>query len=339
MFTLKGLTKTFFVMSLFFVGCSSKKYYEPKEVFSASSVISSSNEEVELLNREGGTLKSGKYISKEGVSKFSLKNGYRFLNENSKYVLATNAKGKLTLLDKNTNKVLQSIELKIPVVSATVSNNLIAYVLNDNSFGLYNIETKEKIMQSRSGTTYAIDTRTASPIFIDTIAVFPMLDGKIIIVNSQNTNSSKVVYISSQKVFNNVIFLGRIGDTMIASTASKIMTLGNAGKKMYKSNISEVVVDKDKLYLFTKEGSVIRLSTSLEVLAQKKYKFAHFSVATAFDNKIYALDQQGSLIVMNDNLTKEKTYELDSVDNPAYISQKKLYKDGKVINLSKLGYE
>ena len=335
----KTLVRGVFILLLLLVGCSNKKYYSPKEVFSASFAISPLNEKVVNLSREGTTLASGKYLSSKGLSNFSLKNGFRFLNENEKYVLATNPKGMLKVIDKETHQTFQTITLKIPVVSATIKDSMIAYVLNNNSFGLYDIASKEKLMQSRSGKIYAIDTRSASPMFIDNIAVFPMLDGKIIIVNSQNTNSSRVVYISSSKVFNNVIFLSRIGDIMVASTSSQIITLGGAGKKSFKANISEVVVDKEKLYLFTKEGEVKRLSSTLEVLASKKYKFVHYSVATAFDNKLYALDQQGTLIVMNDALKKTKNYDLGKVDEPAYISQQKLYKDGEIIDLSQLGYE
>ena len=54
---------------------------------------------------------------------------------------------------------------------------------------------------------------------------------------------------------------------------------------------------------------------------------------------MYALDQQGSLIVMNSELTKSKIYDLGEVDEPAFITGTKLYKDGRVIELSKLGYE
>jgi len=334
----KGLVSIIFALFFLFIGCSNKKYYEPKEIFSPAHAIVSSSESINSLTREGATLESGNYLSKQGISSFSLEEGYRFLNEDGRYVLVSNPDGILKVIIKASHKTSQDINLLVPVVSATIHNDIIAYVLNDNSFGLYNMKTKQKLMQSRSGKMYVIDTRSASPLFIDNIAVFPMLDGKIIIVNSENTNSSRVVYISNEKVFNNVIFLGRIGDTLIASTPSKVLSFGSE-KNIYKANISEVAIDKEKLYLFTKEGSVKRLDTHLKVLAEKKYKFAHYSVATAFDNKVYALDQRGSLIVMNDSFTKDKTYALDKVEEPAYISQKKLYKDGKVIDLSTLGYE
>jgi outer membrane protein assembly factor BamB len=107
----------------------------------------------------------------------------------------------------------------------------------------------------------------------------------------------------------------------------------------YRANISEVAVNNGKVYLFTKEGKVVALSRHLKVVGTSKFKFAHFSAGTAFDGRVFALDQQGSLIVLNSDLTKSKIYDVGAVDEPAFITGTKLYKDGKVIELSKLGYE
>jgi hypothetical protein len=194
-------------------------------------------------------------------------------------------------------------------------------------------------MESHSEQTFAIDTRAASPIFIDNLTVMPMLDGKLIIVNSANTENAKVVYLSSNKVFNNIIYLSRMGNTMVAATPKRLITLGGEGKRDYRANISEVTILNDSIYLFTKEGEVKRLDKNLHLLKETKFKFAHFSVATAFANRLFALDQQGSLIVMKSDLSKYKIYDLGSVDDSAFITGTKLYKDGDVIKLSKLGYE
>jgi outer membrane protein assembly factor BamB len=175
--------------------------------------------------------------------------------------------------------------------------------------------------------------------FIENLAVMPMLDGKLIIININDTENAKVVYISSEPAFNNVIYLSRMGNTMVAATPKRLITLGNTGKLEYKTNISEVAIDGKKIYLFTKEGKILALNSQLELLATSKFKFAHYAAATAFGGRVYALDQQGSLIVLNSTLTKSKVYNVGAVDEPAFMTGTKLYKDGKVIELSKLGYE
>jgi len=325
--------------ALLFSGCSSKKYFEPEKTFSASNAVHSYGDTMVDLSRNGGTLASGRYVGKSGVSKIKIPEGYRFLNENSKYVLTTNVEGMLNVIDKKTQKSVHTVNLEIPVVAASIQNGLIGYVLNNNTFGVYRMSDKSKLVESRSEKTFAIDTRAASPMFIENLLVMPMLDGKLIIVDIYNAENAKVVYISSEKNFNNVIYLSRKGNTMVAATPKRVITLGDSGQNEYQANISEVAVTANRIYLFTKEGKIIALSHALEELKTTKYKFAHYAVATAFGGRVYALDQQGSLIVLNADLSKSKIYELGEVDEPAFITGTKLYKDGKIIELSKLGYE
>lgn len=337
---MKGLSLCIFTAAAVLIsGCSSKKYFEPENTFSASNASSSYGGSITDLSRDGGTLKSGRYIGKSGISTINLGEGYRFLNESDRYVLAANAEGILKVIDKKTKESVRAISLHVPVVSATIQNGVIAYILNSNTFGLYQMAGNRKLVESRSEATFAIDTRAASPIFIDSLAVMPMLDGKLIIVNIADTENAKVVYLSSEKAFNNIIYLSRQGNTMIAATPKKLLTLGNAGQKEYKANISEVVYDNGTIYLFTKEGKVLALDSDLQVVGESKYKFAHYAVGTAFNGRVYALDQGGSLIVMNSSLTKDKIYDVGEIDEPAFIAGTKLYKDGDIIELSKLGYE
>jgi hypothetical protein len=337
---MKNLTLVSLVtLAFLFSGCSSKKYFEPENTFSASYASKSYGSSIVDLSRDGGTLSNGQYLGKAGINPISLGEGYRFLNENNAYVLAANAEGILKVIDKKTKEPLRAVALHVPVVSATIRNGVIAYILNNNTFGIYLMGQNRKVVENRSERTYAIDTRAASPMFIENLVVMPMLDGKLIIVNISDAENAKVVYISSEPAFNNVIYLSRMGNTMVAATPKRLITLGTEGKLEYKANISEVAVDSGKVYLFTKEGKVVALNRHLKVIGTSKFKFAHFSAGTAFDGRVFALDQQGSLIVLNSDLSKSKIYDVGAVDEPAFITGKKLYKDGDVIELSKLGYE
>jgi len=336
----KLLLITLAAAALVLSGCSSKQYFEPEQTYSASSASSSYGSSIADLSRDGATLKNGQYIGKQGVSSITLGDGYRFLSESPTYVLAGNAEGVLKIIDKSTGEPVRAVSLQVPIVSATIQQGVIAYVLNNNSFGIYQIENNRKVLENRSERTYAIDTRAASPMFIDSLAVMPMLDGKLIILNTAgDTENAKVIYLSSEKVFNNVVYLSRMGNTMVAATPKRLISLGSDGQNEYRANISEVAISNGMIYLFTKEGEVVKLDSTLNSLAQKKFKYAHFSAATAFDGRVFALDQQGSLIVLSKDLSKHKIYDLGSVDSPVFITGTKLYKDGKVIELSKLGYE
>jgi hypothetical protein len=326
--------------ALVFSGCSSKQYFEPEQTYSASSASSSYGSTIVDLSRDGATLKNGQYIGKNGISSMTLGEGYRFLSESSAYVLAGNAEGVLKVIDKSTGEPTRAVSLHVPIVAATIHQGLIAYILNNNTFGIYQIKDNKKIVENRSERTFAIDTRAASPMFIDSLAVMPMLDGKLIIFNTAgDIENAKVVYLSSEKIFNNVVYLSRMGDTMVSATPKRLIVLGGYGQQEYRANISDVAISKGSIYLFTKEGEIVKLDDSLHPLAKKKFKYAHFSVSTAFGGRVFALDQQGSLIVLSADLSKSKIYDLGEVDTPAFITGTKLYKDGKVIELSKLGYE
>jgi len=336
---MKNLTLlSFIVVALLFSGCSSKKYFEPAQTFSVSDASSSYGSNIVDLSRDGGTLSNGQYVGKTGVSSIKLGEDYRFLSESNTYVLATNPEGVLKVIDKKSGEAIRAIALHVPIISASIKNGVIAYVLNSNTFGIYQMSDNRKIIENRSERTFAIDTRAANPMFIENLVVMPMLDGKLIILNVEDVENAKVVYVSSEPAFNNVIYLSRVGNTMIAATSKRLITLGSGGKLEYKANISEVAVDGSKIYLFEKEGKVTALDTNLNVTATSKFKFAHYAVATAFNGRVYALDQQGSLIVMDSSLTKSKIYDLGEVGEPAFITGTKLYKDGRVIELSKLGY-
>ena len=337
---MKTLSLTLFTLAaLLFSGCSSKKYFEPEQTYSASSASSSYGNRIVDLSRDGGTLENGQYVGKEGVNAINLGEGYRFIGESGQYVLAGDTSGNLKVIDKKTKEAVRVISLKIPVVSATIQNGLIAYILNNNSFGIYQMDGNRKLVESRSEETFAIDTRAASPMFIDNLVVMPMLDGKLIIVSIADSENAKVVYISHEKAFNNIIYLTRKGNTMIAATPTKLLTLGNGGQREYRENISEVAYENGTIYLFTKEGKIVSLNSELDVIAESKYKFAHYATGTAFDGRVFALEQGGSLIVMDSALSKHKIYDVGEVDEAAFIAGTKLYLDGDIIEMSKLGYE
>lgn len=336
----KNILFTILVMFLV-VGCSSKKYYEPEDTLSVpKNAVSSYEGDILSINRTGATLDNGKYISNNGVSSLVMPEGYNFLNETNTKVLASNAKGSLIVISKNNSKIDVELTFPVPVVSATLKGDLIAYVLNSNIFGLYNTTTKKKLIEDNSEATYAIDTRATNPVFMDSIAIMPMLDGKLILVSVDDVRNVKVIYVSGEKSFNNIIYINPTKSSIVASTSSRLLKLGTRSKKEYKAAISEVIIVNDDLtYVFTKDGEVISLNRGFEEIGKLKYKFAHYTAASVIDNKVYALEQQGSLIVMNKELTKFKVYELDEVETPIMMTNNKLYKDGDILDLSKLNYE
>jgi hypothetical protein len=75
-------------LATLFSGCSGKQYYKPAQTYSVSS--HSYGGKIIDLTYDGATLESGRYIGKGGVQNIHIGEGYRFLIENSKYVLSSN---------------------------------------------------------------------------------------------------------------------------------------------------------------------------------------------------------------------------------------------------------
>lgn len=304
---MKVLSRLF--LSLLFLGCSGKNYFEPKETFS----LSFAKKEIENQKKSN------------------------ILNRDGSYTLLKGKKGLLEVRKKD--KVFKTIDLKKEVLSATLKNGLIAYLLEDNSFGIYNIYKNKKIIDSHLDNSLAIDKRVPAPLFVDNLVVIPSLDGKIIILNSKDVESSKMIYLSGEKFFNNLIHLSRVDNTLVASTKISLLTVREDGKHEYRANISEIATNKKEIFIFTKEGEVISLNKKLEVLKRKKLKFAHFLRATTFKDRVFVVDKKGWLIVLNNSLTKHKVYELGESDESIYFKNNKLYRKTEIIDLLKLSYE
>ena len=321
---------------LLFAGCSGKKYFEPAQTLNPSSAVGGHKGKAVYLTRNGVTFDNGTYISKKGAGIAALGAGYHYIGENPAYLIVTNGAGKLALISKKSKKIVHSVTFEAPVVSAGIKNGKIVYLLQDNTFGIYKLSSKEKLIESKSDDAYAVDARIATPIFVDNLVVIPTLDGKLLILDTQSPEDARVIYVSSKSKLNNIIYLSRMGNTLIAATPSRIMIIGsNEGE--ITEGISEVAAANGSIYVFTKAGEIIKFSSSLKELARKKFKFAHFSAATAYGERVYALDQKGSLIVLNSSLTKKRIYDVGKVKDFAFVSGHKIYKDNKVVFLDKLG--
>ena len=324
---------------LFLAGCNSREYFEPQTSYDLTLKRQAYEGEIVDVNRYGATLSSGRYIGSHGIGTIVLEEGYRFLNEDSRYLLAADGNGGLKLYQKESGKPLQTMTFDAPVVSASIHNGLIAYILGNNSYGIYNTKSRQILTQRRSGKTFAIDARAASPLFVDSIVVMPMLDGKLVIVDAQHPDRTSTIYLSSDNAFNNVIYLSRIGDTLIAATAKKVLSLGKEGEFSYEGEVAEVAIGGSTVYLFDKAGKIIKLSSTLKPLASQTFTYAQYSAAGVYGSSVYALDKQGSLIVLDTTLSHYKIYDVGEVEGPVLMIGGKLYKDGSVIDLSKLHYQ
>jgi len=329
---------TLLVLSIF-NGCSGKKYFEPSNTISASSAISPTGKEADSILRDGITFTDGTFLTRSGPGKFKLPEGFHFVTQSSKYLLAVNGTGDIAIYDRNSGKLLKKNHLKMPLISAGIHGNRIYYMQQDNLFGIYDISQNKPIVTAKVGRAYAIDTRIANPITVGNLVVVPTLDGKLLIINPNNPKKAGGIAIGKSFNLNNIIFLSRIGRKIISATPSKVISAAPGAMKKYEKAIADVTISGNSIYILARDGEIIKLSSSLQVLAKTKFNYAQFAAIAVTHGKVYALDRSGALIVLSPSLKKYKIYDIGSIDHYAFVDGNRLYKDDIVVNLSKLKYE
>jgi len=323
------------VATILFTGCSSKQYYSPEQTYSLTS--SNMGDNIIHYSRDGATLASGTILTKNQSIKLKLEEGFHFINNSKDAAITADQQGNCNIV--TAKGTVASTKFPKALVAGSLMGKYLVFVLQNNSFGVYDFEKKSTIYTNQAEKAFAIDTRVANPLRVDNLVVIPTLDGKLTILDLNTLKIAKEMYVSTESSLNNIIYLSRLNNTLIAATPNKALAVSNQGKKEIDTAIGEVVVDKDAIYIFAKDGKVLKLNESLSITAEKKFKFAHFSIAAVHNDKVVALDKQGYLIVANKNLSKHKVYGVSSVKGYAFASGGKLYYDGNIIDLNNVSYE
>jgi len=323
------ITLITFTLLTIFVGCSSKQYFEPKNI--SGSYNENKKEvpsEIKTFNADGATLKNYKFITFDGVSKNILPSGYKFLNKVDGKILASNKKGNLLIDTKN-----NIIFFKQNIIAASIRDNLVALVFEDNSFAIYDLENKKFKFKEYSKISFTNNIKIANPIFLDDIVLFPSLNGKLVIANSNTFKLVKTISIDPDNQINNVIYLKVIGNTMVAATSNKILILGNDMFSVKSYSINNVVSDDKYIYISTIEGNLVKLNLSLDELASKKFKFAKF-YTLGVGKSLYALESQGYLIKIDKNFKSSIVYNFSFDESSKVIAiENMLYFNNSSIKL------
>ncbi len=323
------------IATILFAGCSSKQYFEPQKSLSLSTY--NIGDRIVNYSRDGATLASGTILTKNQAKKIKLDKGFYFINNNKHAAITADLQGNCHIVTQK--GTVASAKFPQALVAGTLIGQYLIYVLQNNNYGIYDLKSNRVVYNNEANKAYAIDKRVANPILVDKLVVIPTLDGKLVILDLTTLKITKEMFVSTEKSLNNIIFLGTLNNALIAATPHKMISLSAKGKKEYDKEIAEVVIDGGNIFVFQKNGKIAKLNELLSVIAEKKFKFAHFSAGAVDDKKVYGLEKQGYLIVSNRNLSKYNVYNVPEVDDFTFVSGDKIYYNGEVIELSKLSYE
>lgn len=336
---MKNFIYLLFVAGLLMTGCDSRKNFEPKQAYSSAAAISTHGLNVRKVGRDGVTFQDGSFVTRSGRGNIKLPDGFYFINQSSRYVLAANDTSEILILGKSSGKVIKRDTLSFPLVSGAVYGNNIIYMLHNDVFGIYNITKGKSSVNAKVGQAFAIDTRVTNPVTLSggRLMAVPTLDGKLLIINPKNPRGAQGISIGSENVFNNVIYLSSYGrNRIIAATPRKLVSAAPGSNHKFEAYIADVAISGSSVYALTQDGRVVKLTATMKVLAEKRFKFAQFLSLAVVGGKVYALDKQGSLVVLDSSLKKSKIYNVGEVENYTFVSGSKMYIDDKVVNLTKL---
>ncbi|GAA9091563.1 plasminogen-binding protein PgbB [Helicobacter pylori] len=235
------------------------------------------------------------------------------------------------LISSNPNASQKSIIIPLETfaLSASVKGNLLAVVLADNSANLYDITSQKLLFSEKGSPSTTINSLMAMPIFMDTVVVFPMLDGRLLVVDYVHGNPTPIrnIVISSDKFFNNITYLIVDGNNMIASTGKRILSVVSGQEFNYDGDIVDLLYDKGTLYVLTLDGQILQMDKSLRELNSVKLPFASLNTIVLNHNKLYSLEKRGYVIEVDLNdFNSYNVYKTPTIGSFKFFSSNRLDK-------------
>lgn len=318
------------VLSLLFLGCSSKEFYEPKNITGDIELTDRFDSPIVEISGDSATYEDGTIITEKGMDLSRFPQGYRFVFKNDEWALALKTGGEVfALKDKNKSK---SLSLPKTVASVALQGDLLAVIFADNELALYEFSTGTLLFKQPASESTAVDMRIANPRFLNDLVLFPTLDGKIVIVNAPAKELVRTIIVSSDQYFNNIIYFNVVNDILYAATTTKLYTLGEKETRVSLESRNVVVNDKG-VWVATKQGEVIALDHALNIIKREKFPFAHFLGMVATDETIYVAEKEGYIIALTPDLSSKKVYDISLEEGFFYTSQEGFYFDNVYIRL------
>ena len=324
------------LLSFLFLGCSTKRqYFEPSDenITGDMKFNGSLPSEIVAISKDGATLKDGEVISKNGLVKnFKVLKSEKFLGEYDGNFVVTDINGTLKVVG-STGAVKFEKALGRQALSANIRGDDLALVMSDDSIMLIKLSSGAVVLDHKVGDAFAIDSRVASPLFINQLIAYPALDGLVSIAENVGGRSARDFVVSNQPFFNNIIALENKGDNLYAVTATRLMLVSPAGNKNHNVDIKDVIFSGDRIYLFLKDGRVELLDRGLNLIKSRKFIFAQFSGALLSGGYLYIIERNGYVIRVDENLEGQAIYELNGeFDDKSFIAGSSFYYDDKILN-------
>lgn len=238
--------------------------------------------------------------------------------------------GTCPIKEENSACTQEQIKLKTQgcAISASLKGNLLAFLTTDNTSHIVSLESStdvanadlakdenadkdfensEEVSQSyksvfsqKGSAVLAVNQLIAAPLFLDSVVVFPTLDGRILVVSLQNYETQRNIIVSSEKFFNNIIYLQGDDVRIFAATPKKLISIVSGQQFSYQEDIKDITFANGYLYALTLEGKVAQLDHTLREVNTKKFEYASLEGMSVANNVLYTYEKNGSFIIALD---------------------------------------
>lgn len=317
-----------------FSACGTKKqYFEPDKIEDKLSYDSRLKSQINSSSDEFAVLNNGQILSKQGlIENFKLEKEFSILKyEADEFVIADNF-GLLKIVNADGDE-LYSHKFDAAVLSVALQGDDLALILANNSIVLANRSLGIKFQQLLAPAP-AQDMRVASPVFLTNMIIFPSLDGKLNVFDTQTQKIIRSFIISRDEFFNNIIYLEIKDNKMIVASSNRVVVVDEGRTFSLGEEIRNIAVYKDNIFIFAKNGNIIKTDLHLNKLFEKKFKFAIYNEINIFKDHLYVFEKTGYLIKSDLNLQEFKIYRVSGAkDSNAFMQDDKFYYSNKILNL------
>ena len=323
----------YFILPFFILGCSTKEYI-PKHPIDKK-LKSKSHKELYDYTKKSETFRE---LELKYVKKSFLDNGVRGVYV---YYDEKNHKlGKFKKINKdlaaNGDKLLLVKEkkvIKMPylIYTAVKKGDLIALVFEDNSYGIYSLKDKKIVFFNRDEPVISAKTLNANILFYKDLILFPLLNGKVAVVDGNNFKFIRNIDLSDDFVIDNIIYMKIVKDNLFIATPKKLILFNPNFLIDYKDDIKHIIDDGKDLYIFTVDGKIIKFDSNLKKLKSVTLPFADFFAPTICKGSIYTVTYGGYLLKISKDLNVT-AYETNQFETgfPLRLKGCKIYNQDKV---------
>jgi len=304
--------------------CSTKRVFEPENVADDWEKYGQMDEAIVDTSLNVALLEDGSVLTQDGRVQMQVREDERVISYSDGWVVTATIDGNLTLTSSQNTSKIENLNLHKTVASASVKEDTLAVLFADNELALYSIQAKKAFFRDQGAESLALNRKIVNPYFLDDLVVFSTLDGKVVIVNAKKKKKLRTAIVSADDKFNNIIYFQMIDNKVVAATGYKILAMSDKEIRA-KYDIRTMVYDGANIFVATKQGEIVSLTPSLQLNGKIKFPFAHFLGMISSKDKLYVLEKEGYVIVLNKNMKEYTIHEADVEDGYVFVTNKAFY--------------